>query len=183
MGCHSATNTWLAPEPHGPTLSTHRQFVAVEVQLTQQGVHTGPLSGCIDNQCRTSRKGWPTTTTGSHPLNKHGPPMRLPRRRLFRTVTPYVGAGAGAVKYDISQIGAFVDFRTLQVFNDSFSSKGWAPTVHAVGGADIRLYQRLYLTTEARYTWSSAELGADFIDFEPVSLGGLRLSAGLQIVF
>ena len=114
----------------------------------------------------------------------------LPRGRrisrfawLPRTVTPYVGAGAGAVKYDISQIGAFVDFRTLQVFNDSFGSKGWAPTVHALGGADIRVYQRLYLTTEARYTWSSAELGADFIDFEPVSLGGLRLSAGLQIVF
>jgi hypothetical protein len=114
----------------------------------------------------------------------------LPRGRrisrfawLPRTITPYVGAGAGAVKYDISQIGAFVDFRTLQVFNGSFSSKGWAPTVHALGGADIRLYQRLYLTTEARYTWSSAELGADFIDFEPVSLGGLRLSAGLQIVF
>jgi hypothetical protein len=114
----------------------------------------------------------------------------LPRGRrisrfawLPRTVTPYVGAGAGAVKYDISQIGAFVDFRTLQVFNDSFSSKGWAPTVHALGGTDIRVYQRLYLTTEARYTWSSAELGADFIDFEPVSLGGLRLSAGLQIVF
>ena len=94
-----------------------------------------------------------------------------------------MGAGAGAVKYDISQIGAFVDFRTLQVFNDSFGSKGWAPTVHALGGADIRVYQRLYLTTEARYTWSSAELGADFIDFEPVSLGGLRLSAGLQVVF
>ena len=54
----------------------------------------------------------------------------LPRGRrisrfawLPRTVTPYVGAGAGAVNYDISQIGAFVDFRTLQVFNDSFGSE------------------------------------------------------------
>lgn len=114
----------------------------------------------------------------------------LPRGRrisryawLPRTFAPYVGAGAGAVKYDFSQNGAFVDFRTLQVFNDSFSADGWAPTVHVLGGADLRVYRRLYLTTEARYTWSSADLGADFIDFEPVSLGGLRMSAGVQIVF
>jgi hypothetical protein len=100
-----------------------------------------------------------------------------------RTLAPYVGVGGGAAKYDFQQFGAFVDFRTLRVFNDNFSAKGWTPTVHALGGADVRLYRRLYLTTEARYTWSAAELGADFVDFEPIKLGGLRLSGGLQIVF
>jgi hypothetical protein len=102
---------------------------------------------------------------------------------LPRTVTPFVGVGAGAVKYEFQQYGAFVDFRTLRVFNDDFNSKGWAPTVHALAGTDVRLYRRIYLTTEARYTASRATLDADFVDFDPISLGGLRLSAGLQVVF
>ena len=100
-----------------------------------------------------------------------------------RTFTPYVGVGAGVENYSIEQYGSFVDFRTLRVFNDSFSSEGWAPTVHALAGADLRLYRRLYLTTEARYTWGTADLDDDFVDFDPISLGGLRTSAGLQIVF
>jgi hypothetical protein len=114
----------------------------------------------------------------------------LPRGRRIsrfawvpRTFTPYVGVGGGAVKYAFQQYGAFVDFQSLRVFNDDFSSTGWAPTVHALGGADLRLYRRLYLTTEARYTWSTGTLSADFVGFEPLALGGLRTSAGLQVVF
>lgn len=100
-----------------------------------------------------------------------------------RRLTPYVGVGAGALKYEFQQHGAFVNFQTLGVFNDTFTSKGWTPTVHALGGADLQLYRRLYLTTEARYTWSSAELSEEFVDFEPIDLAGLRMSAGLQFVF
>jgi hypothetical protein len=114
----------------------------------------------------------------------------LPRGRRIsrfawvpRAFTPYVGAGAGAVNYTFQQYGSFVDFRTLRVFTDDFGSKGWAPTVHALGGADLRVWRRIYLTSEARYTWSSATLGQDFVDFEPLALGGLRLSGGLQVVF
>ena len=76
-----------------------------------------------------------------------------------------------------------MNFQTLGVFNDDFTSKGWTPTVHALGGADLQLYRRLYLTTEARYTWSSTELSEEFIGFEPIDLAGLRMSAGLQFVF
>jgi hypothetical protein len=114
----------------------------------------------------------------------------LPRGRRIsrfawvpRTFTPYVGVGGGAVKYTFQQYGSFVDFQSLRVFSDDFSSNGWAPTVHALGGADLRLYRRLYLTTEARYTWSTGTLSADFVGFEPLGLGGLRTSAGLQVVF
>lgn len=114
----------------------------------------------------------------------------LPRGRRIsrfawvpRTFTPYVGVGGGAVRYDFQQYGSFVDYQTLRVFGDDFASKGWAPTAHVLGGADLRLYRRLYLTTEARYTWSTARLGADFVGFEPIGLGGLRTSAGLQVVF
>ena len=119
---------------------------------------------------------------GAHGAPAAGTPHQ-PLRLGPRTFTPYVGVGGGAVKYDFQQFGSFVDFQTLRVFRDDFSSKGWAPTAHVLGGADLRVYRRLYLTTEARYTWSTGKLSADFVDFEPVGLGGLRTSAGLQVVF
>ena len=130
----------------------------------------------------TQRQEWIVSATMRMALVPRG--RRISRFAWVpRTFTPYVGAGAGAANYDIKQYGAFVDFRTLRVFNDSFASDGWTPTVHALAGADLRLYRRLYLTTEARYTWGSAELDDDFVDFDPISLGGLRTSAGVQIVF
>lgn len=130
----------------------------------------------------TRREEWVISGTARMALLPRG--RRISRFAWVpRTFTPYVGIGAGAVKYTFQQYGSFVDFRTLRVFNDDFSANGWAPTVHALGGADLRVFRRLYLTSEARYTWSSATLSQDFVDFEPLALGGLRLSGGLQIVF
>ena len=100
-----------------------------------------------------------------------------------RTVTPYVGAGGGAVKYDFGQHGSFVDFETRRVFNDSFRSAGWAPSAHALAGADVRIYRKLYLTMEGRYTWSKATLDNDFVDFAPLDLAGLRLGGGVRVAF
>lgn len=100
-----------------------------------------------------------------------------------RAVTPFVGGGAGAIKYQFEQYGSFVDFQTLRVFNDTFRSQGWAPSAHVLAGADLRVYRRLYVSGEARYTWSSAPLSADFVDFEPIDLAGARLGASLKLVF
>lgn len=100
-----------------------------------------------------------------------------------RRFTPFVGAGAGVIKYEFEQDGSFVDFQTLRVFDSTFRSGGWAPSVHALAGADLRLYRKLYLTGEARYTWSSAPLSDDFIDFAPISLAGARLGGSLKLVF
>lgn len=100
-----------------------------------------------------------------------------------RTVTPYVGAGGGAVKYAFQQFGSFVDFETRRVFNDSFNSAGWAPSAHALAGADVRIYRKLYLTMEGRYTWSKAALDNDFVDFAPLDLAGFRLGGGVRVAF
>ena len=98
-------------------------------------------------------------------------------------LTPYVGAGGGAISYEFRQIGDFVDFVDLSVFSSTFRSSGWAPSVHAFGGVDVLAYRRLYLSAEARYVWASATLGRDFIDFDPIDLGGFRIGAGARIVF
>lgn len=98
-------------------------------------------------------------------------------------VVPYVGAGGGAIYYEFRQSGDFVDFQDLSVFTDVFRSNGWAPSVHAFGGVDIRLYRGLYTSVEGRYTKASGKLGTDFIDFDPIDLSGFRLSAGINLMF
>lgn len=99
------------------------------------------------------------------------------------TFVPYIGAGGGVTKYDFKQAGDFVDVVDLSVFPDTFQTEGWAPTVHALGGVDIRVFRRLYVNVEARYVWSSGDLGDDFVDFEPIDLSGGRVGAGVRVVF
>jgi hypothetical protein len=98
-------------------------------------------------------------------------------------VTPYVGGGAGAVRYEFLQRGDFVDFVDSSIFTDVFQSKGWAPSAHGFGGVDVQLYRLLFLTLEGRYTWASADLGRDFIGFDPIDLTGFGLSAGVNVLF
>ena len=100
-----------------------------------------------------------------------------------RGVTPYVGAGAGAVRYEFLQRGDFVDFVDLSVFDDVFQSKGWAPSAHVFGGADLQIFRLVFVQVEARYLWSSGELGSDFIDFDPIDLAGFRTTAGISVLF
>jgi hypothetical protein len=121
----------------------------------------------------------------------------LPRGRqvsrlawIPRTFVPYVGAGGGATRYEFRQAGDFVDFATenraagtFSIFTDTFRSDGWAPQAHAFGGAEILVFKRLYFTVEGRYTWVNAELDQDFIDFQPMDLGGFRFGAGINFVF
>ncbi len=99
------------------------------------------------------------------------------------SIVPYVGAGGGAHWYKLTQQGDFVDFVDLSVFTDLFESSGWTPSAHVFGGADIKLHRRLYLTVEARYQWTSGDLGADLIDFDPIDLSGLHIGTGINVVF
>jgi hypothetical protein len=107
-----------------------------------------------------------------------------------RTFVPYVGAGAGITRYEFRQAGDFVDFATenpaagtFSIFTDVFQSDGWSPQAHVLGGADILVFKRLYFSLEGRYTWVHAELDQDFIDFQPMDLGGFRFGAGINFVF
>ena len=98
-------------------------------------------------------------------------------------ITPFVGAGAGALWYEFHQTGDFVDFLDLSVFNETFRSRDWAPSAHVFGGVDVKIARRLFLTGEGRYLWSRAELGPDFTSFEAIDLTGFRLTAGINYLF
>jgi hypothetical protein len=98
-------------------------------------------------------------------------------------VVPFVGAGAGAMYYNLEQIGDFVDFVDLSVFPEVFLSNGWAPSAQVLGGVDVRVVKQVYVTMDARYLWSAADLSRDWIGFEPIDLTGFRLSGGVNFVF
>lgn len=96
---------------------------------------------------------------------------------------PYVGAGVGAMFYDLEQYGDFVDFETMDVFGDNFRSNGSAPLFQVMGGTELWLNPRVGLTVDGRYTWSSAKLKFDFSDFDSIDLRGFQLTTGLAVRF
>ena len=106
-----------------------------------------------------------------------------PHAWIPRAVTPYAGAGAGALWYEFRQEGDFVDFANLHVFSDTFRSRGWTPSAHVFGGVDVKLAHRLYVTAEARYLWSHAAMGRDFSGFQPIDLAGFKMTGGVSCVF
>src|SRR5689334_2370874 len=95
------------------------------------------------------------------------------------TVVPYVGAGFGYGSYNFSQNGDFVDFVDKHIFTDTFRSEGWAPVMQVFAGTDIQMYKKLLFTLEGRYNWQHADLSTDFVDFDPIDLGGFRFGAGI----
>jgi len=100
-----------------------------------------------------------------------------------RSFAPYVGGGGGLLWYRFRQVGDFVDFDDLSIFSDAFTSDGWTPTLNVFGGIDIKLTPRLFLAVEASYNWAKSDMGADFVDFDPIDLAGFAMTVGLQIVF
>ncbi len=98
--------------------------------------------------------------------------------------TPYVGAGAGLLRYQFLQFGDFIDVNTvnLDIFTDTLRSEGWTPSAHVFGGVDVRVWRRMFISGEARYLWSNAEPSRDF-DFDSIDLAGLKATVGIHYMF
>ena len=96
---------------------------------------------------------------------------------------PYVGAGAGRMRYSFTQRGDFVDFETLDVFGDTYESKGWTTTAHAMAGADLTLTPHVGHTGEVRYGYARGRMSRDFEDFDRIDLSGATVTAGLFFRF
>jgi len=96
---------------------------------------------------------------------------------------PFVGAGGGTMFYSFRQDGDFIDFKTNDVFPSYYASSGWTGTAYGAAGVDYSLGPRFALTSEARCTWSSAELSRDFSGFGRLDLSGLSTTVGLAVRF
>jgi len=100
-----------------------------------------------------------------------------------RRVTPYVGAGGGGHWYRFNQFGDFVDFVDLGIFSDRFETGGWTWTGQVFGGVSVQVGKQVFLNLEARQTWASTPPSGDYVGFDTIELGGLRMTGGLEFVF
>ncbi|HET9467622.1 MAG TPA: hypothetical protein VFO48_04395 [Vicinamibacterales bacterium] len=103
-------------------------------------------------------------------------------------VTPYVGAGAGFMRYEFLQFGDFIDVNTanLEIFTDTLRTDGWRPSAHVMGGVDVKVWRRMYLSGEARYLWAKATAAdRDFSsdDIDEIDLAGLKATVGIHYMF
>ena len=101
---------------------------------------------------------------------------------------PYVGFGGGVMSYDFEQRGDFVEARAndpdfADIFSDILLSGGKTATGHVMGGADFSLSPRLLLTAEGRYTWASAPMSPDFVNYDDMDLSGLQATLGFAVRF
>ena len=99
------------------------------------------------------------------------------------TFAPYMGAGGGAVWYAFEQDGEFVDFETLDIFQDSFRSESVTATWHVLGGFEVAVGPRFVALAEGRYSWASASLGSDFVGFDEIDLAGFQATVGVAVRF
>jgi hypothetical protein len=100
------------------------------------------------------------------------------------TISPYVGVGAGWIRYEYEQAGDFIDFDAGEpppVFTSSIDAEGWSSATQVFAGLDYNLNTRLMLTGEAGYTRASADLPVWFEDFEPIDLSGFAATVGLSL--
>ena len=62
-------------------------------------------------------------------------------------------------------------------------SEGWTPTFHVLGGTDIQVYAPPDAVVRSAILVAARRPGQDFIDFEPIDLGGFRFGAGIHFAF
>ena len=99
-------------------------------------------------------------------------------------IAPFIGAGAGAMRYDFQQYGDFINFVDMGVFASQFASQGWTSTLHGRGGIDYAFAPHVALTFQGRYDWSKgATLSRDFAGFDRIDLAGFSTTAGLSFRF
>ncbi len=98
---------------------------------------------------------------------------------------PFVSGGVGTTRYAFEQKGDFVDEQTLNIFTDQLTSRGWAFTMSAGGGAQWNLSPRLLLTGEARYLHAVGDgdrPGGEFSGYK-VDLSGVSTLIGITVRF
>jgi len=98
-------------------------------------------------------------------------------------VVPFVGAGAGVMKYRFEQDGDFIDTETLNVFSDRLRASGWAWVGQVSAGAHLTLTPRLMLSGEMRYLRGSADAerpNRDYVGYR-LDLSGMTTLVGFTI--
>jgi hypothetical protein len=95
-------------------------------------------------------------------------------------LTPWVGAGAGAMQWRFKQNGDWVNFQTFDVVRDEFKDSGWAPMGYANLAVDYSVSKHVVLTTDLRYTYARSALAGSFGGFDNIDLSGAAATMGFS---
>ncbi len=102
------------------------------------------------------------------------------------TVQPYVGFGAGVLRFRYSEIGEFVDPSNFDIFEDRYVATGSAPGGAFLGGLKLPLGGDIYgLNLEYRYQFGTGNTGGasnGFLD-EKIDLSGGMFNVLFQVRF
>lgn len=98
---------------------------------------------------------------------------------------PYLGAGAGFVFWEYTEVGDFLDFQfdPPEVFPGYFEDDGVALELHVLAGIEIPVGRAWGFLVEGRYSWASADLGQDFEGMGSIELGGFSGFFGAAVHF
>lgn len=101
-------------------------------------------------------------------------------------VQPFVGVGVAALRFRYSEVGRFVDFDTLDIFEERYVATGMAPGLVIVGGLRLPLGGDVYgMSLEGRYLSGSGKTGGldeGFLD-DKIDLSGLLFNVGFNVRF
>lgn len=97
---------------------------------------------------------------------------------------PWVGAGVTLVAFTYEEVGEFIDFTDDSIFEAQFLTEDEAALgFHVAGGLVVPIGLKYDVFGEVRYLWAEGDLGADFIGFDPIDLGGLSFHFGASYRF
>lgn len=135
-------------------------------------------------------QGWPITQTTSFRESSltagikylFVPPGRAVGQLAWipNRFVPFAEAGGGVLWYRFGQFGDFVDSETLEIFTATLRSSGSTFTGYLGTGMDIYLLSSTFLTLDLRYAWANHDLSGSFTGFDPIDLGGVRATAGIN---
>lgn len=108
-------------------------------------------------------------------------------RSIGRTVwipakfAPYVGVGAGAMRYRFRQEGEFVNFQNNGIFASTLESADWTLVGQGLIGGDYSISPSLGFNVEVRYLGAKSDLNEQFSGYERIDLSGASATVGLSI--
>lgn len=97
-------------------------------------------------------------------------------------IVPYVSGGAGILHYEFRQNGDFIRFDTdpPRIVSGSLGTSDSPFAWYLGGGTEIHIFKYTYFNLDFRYYWADDKLDSSFGGFDPIELGGYRLTAGIQ---
>lgn len=95
--------------------------------------------------------------------------------------SPYVGAGGGWAWATFQQEGDFVDYETLDIFEDRLRSSDRGATWHLAGGVDLSLSPHFLVRAEYRRIWGETEMEGWAFEGYDMDLSESRVAVGVAV--